>query len=229
MFFNKQKLKQQVSFRELAPSSTLGRGLTSVKSAKDELFIEHRAFNPLKLINTREQFFGLELKSEQPFYLSFKDSTHILYCGPTRSAKGVAISHRIIEAIRQGKGVIIVDPKKDDYLPQVISEELVRQNRTYDLLIASWVDNFGYSGFDKNDTYLEFANKLIVALDLAPSGDPKSDFYRRNERTLLNKITYLFLNSSKLLHIDFEQNYKSLANFIKYLYRAPLKTTITAI
>lgn len=218
MFFKKQKIEKQVSFKELAPSSTLGRGLTSVESAKIELFNEPIEYRPLDYLRVDNQFFGLEINSNKAYFLPFADSTHILYCGPTRSAKGIALSHRVIEAIRQGKGIIVVDPKKDDFLPQVISEELERQDRCENLIIASYPNNFGYSGFDKNDTSLEFTNKLIVALDLAPSGDPKSDFYRRNERTLLKKVVKIFLSSLSLLNNEFEFNYKSFSNFIKYLY-----------
>ena len=224
MFFNKQAHQKQASFKELAPSSTLGRGLTSVESAKNELFVEHTPFNPLDFLNIQSQFFGLDINSKEPFNLPYEDSTHLLYVGPTRSAKGVALAHRTIEAIRQEKGIIVIDPKKDDFLPQVIYEELKRQNKIHNLLIASYPNNFGYSGFCKNDTSLEFANKLIVALDLAPGGDPKSDYYRRNERTLLKKVVEIFLSSSLLLNSEFELNYKSFANFIKYLYSDLLAT-----
>lgn len=219
MFFRKKESQKLPSHDKYAPSSAYGRGLTSVESAKDELFNEHTQFNPLEFIHTEKQFFGLELHAKQPFYMPYEDSTHLLYCGPTRSAKGVTISHRAVEAIRQGKGIIIIDPKKDDFLPQVIQEELERSNRQENFILASYPNNFGYSGFDISDTPLEFANKLIVALDLAPSGDPKSDFYRRNERTLLKKVVELFLKSSSLLDIEFELNYKSFTNFIKYLHQ----------
>ena len=224
MFFGKKKPKELSYHDEFAPRSALGRGFTSVQSAKAELFQENRAFNPLDFLNKKYQFFGFEINSKKRFTLPYEDSTHILYCGPTRSAKGVAISHRVIEAIRQDKGVIVIDPKKDDFLPQVILEELARQNRADDIIIASYPSNFGYSGFDKNDTALEFSNKLIVALDLAPSGDSKSDYYRRNERTLLKKAVDIFLNSSSRLDSKFELNYKSFANFIKYLYSDLLAT-----
>ena len=218
MFFKSKEPKNITNHDQYAPSSAYGRGLTSVESAKNELYNEHISFNPLKFISIEKQFFGLEIHSKQPFYFPFDDSTHLLYCGPTRSAKGIAISHRVIEAIRQGKGVIIIDPKKDDFLPQVIQEELERNNKQENFILASYPNNFGYSGFDISDTPLEFTNKLIEALDLAPSGDPKSDFYRRNERTLLKKVVDIFLNSSSLLNVAFEMNYNSLGNFIKYLY-----------
>lgn len=224
MFFKSKEPKKITNHDKYSPSSAYGRGLTSVESAKNELYNEHIAFNPLELISIKQQFFGLDLYVQQPFYLPFEDSTHLLYCGPTRSAKGVAISHRVVEAIRQGKGIIVIDPKKDDFLPQVIQEELKRSNKQENFILASYPNNFGYSGFDISDTPLEFANKLIIALDLAPSGDPKSDFYRRNERTLLKKVLDVFLSSSSLMDIEFEMNYKSLGNFISYLYLDLLAT-----
>jgi len=160
----------------------------------------------------------LKYDTKQPFYVPFADSTHLLYVGATRSAKGVSLAHRAVEAIRLGKGLIVIDPKKDDFLLQVITEELERQGRSNsEMLVSSWPNNFGYSAFNQDDTYLEFSNKLIVALDLAPVGDPKADYYRRNERTLLKSIIKIYFNSHELLNIQFEYNYKSFSNFIKYL------------
>lgn len=219
MFFNSKKDKKSYSHAKYAPKSVFGRGLTSIESAKNELFIEHIEFNPLEYINTEIQFFGINQSTREPFYIPFQDSTHLLYVGATRSAKGVALGHRAVEAIRQNKGLIIIDPKRDDFLPQIILEELERQGRSSnDMRIASWSKNFGYSGFNFDDTYLEFSNKLIVALDLAPTGDPKADFYRRNERTLLKNIVEMFFDSQELLNVSFEHDYKSFSNFIKYLH-----------
>ena len=218
MFFSKKKEVKAKSYHDKAPLSVLGRGLTSISSAKEELFKKHIEFNPLEYINTKKQFFGAEHSEKKPFYIPFEDSTHLLYVGATRSAKGVALAHRAVEAIRQNKGLIIIDPKKDDFLPQVILEELERQGRpSIDMLIASWPNNFGYSAFNSDDSYLEFSNKLIVALDLAPTGEPSADYYRRNERTLLKSIVKIYFNAHELLNVQFEHNYKSLAMFIKYL------------
>ena len=220
MFFSKKKeeMKTLQNYKNIAPQSAYGRAITSIESAKIELFKEHFEFNPLDFINTQEQFFGINNTSNQPLYIPFEDSTHLLYVGATRSAKGVALAHRVVEAMRLGKGLIVIDPKRDDFLPQVIMEELERNGRpNSDMMIASWPNNFGYSAFNSDDTYLEFSNKLIVALDLSPTGDPKADYYRRNERTLLKSIIKIYFNSHELLNIQFEYNYKSLVNFIKYL------------
>jgi len=219
--FNQKEVKLKVDQGDeelFETSSDLGRAYTSILSAKRELFKEHIEFNPLDYISNKAQFFGFEKLKEKPFTIPFEDSTHIMYVGPTRSAKGVALAHRAIEALRQKKGLIVIDPKQDDFLPQVILEELIRQGReASELLISSWPNNFGYSAFNKDDSYIEFSNKLIVALDLAPTGDPKADYYRRNERTLLKSIVKYYFHSEELLGIEFELNYKSLLNFIKYL------------
>lgn len=220
MFFSKKKEEIQTSknYHKIAPKSAYGRSITSIESAKEELFKEHVEFNPLNFINIQKQFFGLKYDTNQPLYIPFEDSTHLLYVGATRSAKGVALAHRAVESTRLGKGLIIIDPKKDDFLPQIILEELERQNRPQsDMMIASWSNNFGYSAFNQDDTYLEFSNKLIVALDLSPTGDPKADYYRRNERTLLKSIIKIYFNSHEIFNIQFEYNYKSLVNFMKYL------------
>lgn len=222
MIFSKNKdVKLNVNKAEeisFDTSSVLGRSLTSISSANEELNKDHIIYNPLDYISDNKQFYGLNIITKKPFYLPFEDNTHILYCGPTRSAKGIALAHRVIEAIKIKKGVIVIDPKTDDFLPQIILEELKKQNRKDDFLIASWPNNFGYSGFNENDTYLEFSNKLIVALDLNPTGDPKADFYRRNERTVLKQLIRIFFHSKKLLNTKFEFNYHSLLNFIKYIY-----------
>ena len=122
--------------------STLGRGYTSISSAKNELYKEHIIYNPLDYICNTKQFFGLNLYTKKPYFLPFEDSTHLLYVGATRSAKGVALSHRVVESIRQNTGVIIIDPKRDDFLPQIIKEELQRQHRSDDLIIASYPNNW---------------------------------------------------------------------------------------
>lgn len=227
MFFKKNQNQKVEDYHSKSPSSMMGRGFTSIESAKAELFVEHIPYNPLQYINDNMQFFGLKHTSNEPLFIPFEDSTHLLYVGPTRSAKGVALAHRAIEAIQKNFGLIVIDPKKDDFLPQVISEELERQNRSSDdLLIASFPHNFSYLGFNADDTYLEFSNKLIVALDLAPTGEPKADYYRRNERTLLKSIVEIFFNSQELLDIKFEFNYKSFAYFIKYIHSDMINTQL---
>ena len=219
MFFKNNNQTKIKKYDKVSSESILGRGYTSLKSAKDELHREHISYNPLDYISISKQFFGLNLYTKEPYFLPFQDSTHLLYVGATRSAKGVALAHRAIESIKQNIGLIIIDPKKDDFLSQVILEELERQNRSDDLIIASWPNNFGYSGFNSDDTYLELANKLTVALDLAPTDDPKVDYYRRNERTLLKQICKIFSNSQEFLNIKFElRNCKE----ITYLLKLPI-------
>ncbi len=198
-------------------SSDLGRSFTSIATARRSLYKKHIEYDPLDYISAKKQFLGLRIDTEEPFYVPYEDSTHLLYCGPTRSAKGVALAHRAIETIKLGKGLIVIDPKTDDFLPQVIYEELKKQTRPEDLIISSWPNNFSYSGFDANDTSLEFANKLIVALDLDVCGDAKADYYRRNERSILKDVCKLFFNQKDITEIKFEYNYKSFSNFINYL------------
>ena len=221
MFFNRNKeVKLDIKNTEEVynTSSVLGRRYTSIASAKNELYKEHISYNPLDYISISKQFFGLDINTKKPLYLHYEDSTHMLLIHATRGGKGLVISHRCIEAIQKKQGLFYLDVKGEDFTPQILLEELEKQNRAKsDLIIASYPNNFGYSGFNSDDTYLELANKLTVALDLAPTGDPKADYYRRNERTLLKQICKIFLNSQKFLNVEFELNYKSLLNLINYL------------
>jgi len=94
MFFSKKKeeIKTPHNYQKIASKSAYGRAVTSIESAKKELFREHIDFNSLDFLNTQEQFFGLNHDTKKPFYVPFADSTHILYVGATRSAKGVALA-----------------------------------------------------------------------------------------------------------------------------------------
>ena len=201
--------------QELDTSSSLGRAYTSINKAKSDIYKKHVSYDALKFINTKTQFFGMNIFTKKAVYLPFADSTHMLYCGPTRCQKGVALGHRAVETIKQKKGLIVIDPKRDNFLSQIIFEELERQNRTDDMFIATYPENFGYSGFNSDDTHQELSNKLINALSLEPANDPKSDYYKRNERTLLKKVTKVFLNSKEYLNTSFDLDFKNILLLIK--------------
>lgn len=184
-------------------SSSLGRQITSVESAKDELFKNHKRIDPISFIDQaveeNKTFYGQIHGGEndgEPFFLDDNDTTMELYVGSTGTGKGVYLGNKVLEAIRKGKGVIIIDPKKDAFLPQIIKEEMDRQSRPNDLQVVSWADNFGYTGINEFDTYKDVANKFIDALDLTPSDNQGVDYYRKNGRIMLNKVLKLFFDGT---------------------------------
>jgi len=212
--------KPKLENEKIAKKSNFGRGITSIQSAKQELSNPLVPYNPLDFLNKNSLFFGLDFLSKDAVFLSKNDVTHSLIVGPTRSGKGVLATIKIIESLRNGRGVIVIDPKQDDYLPLAILEELKRQNRLNDLQIVNFPNDYGYSGFEETDTETEFVNKLVSTLDLFEvEGNAGSNYYRKNERILLKKLIFLFFNSKEKLNIEFKKNWKSLINFSKYLYK----------
>lgn len=115
------------------------------------------------------------------------------------TGKGVLLGNRVYQSITEKRGVIIVDPKGDDFLPQIIVETLKKQNRPMsDFQVVYFPNKWGYKAIDNDDTYLEIANKLIDMFDFTPSENPGVDYHRRNGRTLLRRLLKMFFVSLDL-------------------------------
>ena len=184
MLFKKTEKETPLSQDQNALSSALGRGITSIASAKDELFHQPISFNPLDFIKDGKYFLGLDHKTQQPLYNN--ESIHTQIVAPTRSGKGILIALKVIEALKKNKGVIIIDPKEDDFLAQVIYEELQRQNRTEDLQIVNWSNDFGYTVFSEFDTVEEATKKITVMLNLIENdAELGASYYKKSERIIL--------------------------------------------
>ena len=205
MFFKNQvKEEVQAPKNEYAQQSAYGRAITSIASAKDELFHESVSFNSLKYIVANKYFLGLDHQTQKPVYN--QESIHTQIVAPTRSGKGVFIGIKVIEAIRNKQGLVIADPKEDDFLPQVIIEELERQNRLNDLCIVNWPNDFGYTVFSGNDTIEEATKKITIMLNLIENDtELGASHYRKSERIMLSKVMNIFFNSKQLLALSFER------------------------
>jgi len=166
MFFKKQQQQlKQTEYTQFAPSTTFGRGVSSIQSAKVELFHPAKPFNPLHFLDESRYFLGLDHETGEPIYLPNKDVVHFLITAPTRSGKGIFFGIKAIETIRKNKGLIVIDPKEDEWLPQIILEELMRQGREDDLIIWNWESDFSYKVFEFDD-YIEASKKLTIMLNL---------------------------------------------------------------
>ncbi|WP_419677784.1 hypothetical protein ACN2EN_09635 [Aliarcobacter lanthieri] len=64
MLFKKTQKETPISQDQNALSSALGRGITSISSAKDELFHQPISFNPLDFILSDKYFLGLEHQTQ---------------------------------------------------------------------------------------------------------------------------------------------------------------------
>ena len=216
MLFKKHIPDEPMAHHEYSIESAYGRGITSIKSAKNELFNEPIAFNPFKYLQNGKYFLGLEHHSKQPLYN--QESIHIQIVAPTRSGKGVFMGMKTVEALRENRGLIIVDPKEDDFLPQIILEELKRQNRPQDLQILNWPNDFGYTVFSENDTIEEATKKMTIMLNLIENdAELGASHYRKSERIMLAKVMNIFFHSKSLLDLSFKHTLASLSKFLHYI------------
>lgn len=218
MFSNtkqQEEIKPQV---QKAEGSSYGRPLTSIESAKDELFHSAVEFNPIEFIQDKKYFYGLDHFTGKPVYLNKDDVTHSLIVGPTRSGKGILLGTKVVEAIQRERGVIILAPKQDQWLIAVANQELEKQGREEDMHIMHWPGDFGYQVFSKTETPKEAAKKLTVMLNLIEKDDEAgASHYRKSERIMLNKTIHLFFNSRRVLGVDFELTLLNYSKFLSYI------------
>ncbi|MCV6607022.1 MAG: type IV secretion system DNA-binding domain-containing protein, partial [Campylobacterales bacterium] len=190
--------------------------ITSIESAKEELFYKPERVDPLEFISDKDlTYYGQfhnGVDKGRPFFLQETDTTHEIYVGSTGTGKGVLLGNKAAEAIEKKKGLIVIDPKKDSFLPQIIQERLARQGRGDDFQVVSWPDNFGYMGINKHDNYIDISNKLVDALNLEESENPGVDYYRKNSRVMLRKVLKLFFNGKLGVTVK-----KDFSDIIKHL------------
>lgn len=217
-FFNHGEEKKTAS---VAVGSKYGKPVTSIELAKEELFYKPKREDPAPYIENAAaknmNFYGLYhvgTRKGKPFYLPDAETTMEIYVGSTGTGKGVLLGNRALEAIKKGKGVIIIDPKTDAFLPKICQDELRRQGRPNDFQVVSWPDNFGYDGINEDDSYQNVANKLIDAFGLEETGDGGVDYYRKNERVMLKKVLKLFFDGSLGVVVK-----KELADILEHIIK----------
>jgi len=181
--------------------TALGRAATDIAGAINEYFYEPELRNPIpyieKAVSDKLTYYGFyhdKDKNSEPFFLKEDETTMEIYVGSTGTGKGVLLGNKVLEAIKKRKGVIIIDPKTDGFLPQICLEELTRQGRPDDFLVASWPYNFGYDGINESDDYIAVANKLIDAFNLEESDNKGVDYYRKLARIMLKRALKLFFS-----------------------------------
>jgi hypothetical protein len=202
-FFTPNKQNEIEIKKEMRVETKLGRAITSINSAIEEMYKNIEPFDPVPYIDeavrTNKTFYGRYHTGEnagEPFFLDEKDTTMEIYVGSTGTGKGVLLGNKALEAIKKRKGLIIIDPKTDGFLPEICKEELERQGRPNDFQVVSWPYNFGYDGINENDDYIAVSNKLIDAFGWEESDNPGVDYYRKKQRVMLKKVLKLFFDGT---------------------------------
>lgn len=206
-----------------ARGSVHGRPMTTIESAKKELHYKSDRVDPIQhieeAIKRRCMYFGQVHNGEkkgEPFFIPNDEKTHTILVGSTGTGKGVLIGNFALEAIKMGIGLIVIDPKQDVFLPQILLEELTRQGRPKDLQVCSWPFNFGYNGINEWDSPIDIANKLTDALSLEEvQGNEGANYYRRNGRVLLLKVLKIFFSGD--LGVIVKKDLQDILDHIRYL------------
>lgn len=220
-FFKQKRSIKKEPMRHFA--SNFGRSITSIITAKEELYHPPKKYNPAKYIcKDGYEFFGIThdstKKKYKPMYIPKAAINHKLYVGYTRSGKGIIIGNNILETLRNKQGLIYVDVKQEDFTPQIIKEELVRQKREDDFLIINYPNNFGYSGFNDDDTIIEMWEKISVALEFEKSTDPAVEHYRGNQRMTLLKVLEALYNPNNENTKDNPKDWYFILEYVRCLF-----------
>lgn len=198
-----EKKNDSVSF-----SSSLGRPITSINQAKEELYFLNNNFDPREEIKkNNNSFFGfLHTKEEdkkEAIYIPNEAINHILLCGITRSGKGILAGNKSYEVLQDKKqGLIYIDVKQESFTPQIIKEELKKQNREDDLIVISYPNNYGYDSINKDDKPYQVHEKLCEGLEISKSLDEGVGYYKGIERMTLLSVINVAYNQFKELSLD---------------------------
>jgi hypothetical protein len=146
-----------------------------------------KAFLPRQHYKKDKMFFGLD-GANKPVYVPDEDwkSMHMKVIGPTQTGKGVLLGVLADQSIRKGHCVIVVDPKPDKHLKDIMrqtAKECGRKFMELDLNDGSkhrWAPFAGGNPRDRR-------SRLLSAFGLADTGE-QADFYKAGERALLDEL-----------------------------------------
>lgn len=148
--------------------------------------LKARDFPPRQHYREGHIFIGLDAEG-QPTYLDAKTfrATHMQVVGPTRFGKGVVLGVMIEQAIRQGHGVVYIDPKADAFLPYIMAEACERAGRRF-IYIDLASEDTRWAPFE-GGTERDRRARIVNCFGLNNTGDG-SDFYKSKERAILDTI-----------------------------------------
>ncbi len=216
MLFVKKQENISEEKSKFAQSSFYGRGISSLEAEISENWREAKEFNPQAYLKDNYSFLGLSHEKGEPLYIPSDDIVHTLITAPTRAGKGIYFGIKAVESLRAGKGLIVIDPKEDDFLPQIIKKELENQNRSNDFIVWNWQSDFGFKTFE-DDNESEASKKIAAMLELIEKEDEAgASYYRKSERIALKKLINIFFNSNEFLKMEFEKNLLNFCSFLNY-------------
>lgn len=144
-------------------------------------------FSPRKYYKRERTFIGLD-ENNRPIYVPVTTwrETNMQVIGPARFGKGVLLGTLMDQAIRRGDSLVYIDPKNDRFAPHILYQACVETGRPFyyvtlhDEGVGSWAP---FAGGELRDG----RTRLELSLGLELTGDAGSDFYKSQERRLLER------------------------------------------
>lgn len=149
-------------------------------------------FNPRDHYREGFMLLGLD-ENREPIYMEdavFRKN-HLKVLGPSQTGKGVQLGVLLDQAIWKGWGAWFIDPKPDDFIPDIMREGCERYNRPAPVTLdLNGVGPGAYGPFI-HGTRRERRERVVKAFTMADTGQT-ADFYKRLERQVLDTLMPLW-------------------------------------
>lgn len=162
--------------------------------------IKARDFDPRSFYQDGKMFLGLN-EFGAPIYMDDETfrKNHKKVIGPSQTGKGVELGVLLDQAIRKGWGAWFVDQKPDDFIYDIMRESCEDNGRPSPTIVdLNGVGPGSYAPFIFG-TRRERRERVVKAFGMGDTGT-NADFYKRNERAVLDKILPLW--DGTLNHLD---------------------------
>ena len=154
---------------------------------KEATRFKAKHFVPHKYYKAGQTFIGLD-EDRHPIYVPLDTwhETNMQIIGPTRFGKGVILGTLMDQAIRRGDSLMYIDPKDDKFAPHILYQACVDTGRPFYYLtlhdhgVGSWAP---FAGGEVRDGL----NRMELSFGLELTGEAGSDFYKSQERRLLER------------------------------------------
>ena len=154
---------------------------------KETTRFKAKHFVPKKYYKKDKTFIGLD-EDNQPIHVPLDTwrETNMQIIGPTRFGKGVILGTLMDQAIRRGDSLMYIDPKDDTFAPHILYQACKETGRPFYYLtlhdqgVGSWAP---FAGGELRDGL----NRLELSFGLELTGEAGSDFYKSQERRLLER------------------------------------------
>ena len=146
-----------------------------------------KQFRPRRYYRDGKVFVGLD-EHNQAIHVKLETwrETNMQIIGPTRFGKGIILGALMDQAIRRGDGLVYIDPKNDRFAPHILHQACAETGRPFYYLtlhdgdVGSWEP---FAGGPVRDGL----SRLELTFGLELTGEPGSDYYKSQERRILEQ------------------------------------------